>query len=213
MPRLGGLLIEKSASAHDTCILRGMKTMKRTTSNPSLGFSFALTLGLLTAVPAIAQLGVAERAGEALDNAGRSIRRGVETAIERGRAPIIDRQLLTRVFSRVQWDKVLVGSTLDLEVRDEGTVILRGAVLTPEARDRALLLAKDTIGVTRVIDELTVLPPDTDPAITAPAAHAATIRVRPSTARVAPAIEPATVEKPTRAIPYAPSTDDVKITP
>src|SRR4051794_40873916 len=110
----------------------GTESMNRTTSKPSLGFSLSLTLGILTAAPAIAQLGVAERAGEALDNAGRSIRRGVETAIERGRAPIVDRQLLARVFGRVQWDKALIGSTLDLEVRDGGIVILRGSVANAE---------------------------------------------------------------------------------
>jgi hypothetical protein len=179
----------------------------------------SLVLGFLTAAPAIAQLGVAERAGEALDNAGRTIRRGVENAIERGRAPIYDRQLLARVFGRIQWDKTLNGSTLDLEVRDEGTVILRGAVATPEAKDRAILLARDTIGVTQVVDELSVLPParlipgDGAATTPAPASNAATIRVRP--ARTAPATKPAPVVKPSRVVP-APLPDtgeEVIITP
>jgi hypothetical protein len=200
-----------------------METMNRTRSNvpPSLGITLSLALGFLTAAPAIAQLGVAERAGEALDNAGRSIRRGVENAIERGRAPIYDRQLLARVFGRIQWDKTLTGSTLDLEVRDEGIVILRGAVATPEAKDRAVLLARDTIGVTQVIDELSVLPParvipgDGAVPTPAPTTHAATIRVRP--ARVEPATGSAPVVKPARVVPAPPPStgtgDDVIITP
>lgn len=198
--------------------------MDRKASGLPRGFLFALTLGTLTAAPAIAQLGVAERAGEALDNAGRNIRRGVETAIERGRAPIVDRQLLTRVFGRIQWDKTLAGSTLDLEVRDEGTVFLRGAVATPEAKDRAVLLAKDTIGVTQVVDELTILPParviPSDGA--ASSARSATIRIRPGRASTpAPAgttvvtepAAPAASVKPAPAIPLSPPSDGVIITP
>ena len=186
--------------------------MKPSTSKSSLGFSLSLTLGLLTAAPAIGQLGVAERAGAALDNAGRNIRRGVESAIERGRAPIIDRQLLTRVFGRVQWDKTLAGSTIDLEVRDEGTVILRGAVLSQEAKDRAVLLATDTIGVTRVVDEMTILPADGEVIVKPANAQAATIRVKP-TERITPATSPETSNKPARVVPSTPAEDDVKIIP
>lgn len=165
--------------------------MKTTThTKTSAGFSLALTLGLLTAVPALGQLGVAERAGAKLDNAGRNFRRGIETAIERGRAPIIDRQLLTRVFGRVQWDKGLIGSTIDLEVRNEGTVFLRGEVPTPEAKALAVSLATDTIGVTKVVDELSVVSPmEVETSDMPPSA--ATIRVRPS--RVAPVGPAATI--------------------
>jgi hypothetical protein len=54
---------------------------------------------------------------------------------------------------------MLVGSTLELEVQDGGTAIMRGAVPDAAARERAVALARDTVGVTQVVDELTVLPP------------------------------------------------------
>ena len=44
-------------------------------------------------------------------------------------------------------------------MQDGGTTILRGAVPSKAIKDRAVLLARDTVGVTRVVDELTVLPP------------------------------------------------------
>ena len=52
-----------------------------------------------------------------------------------------------------------MGSTLELEVRDGGTAVLRGGVPDEAARRRAVDLAKETVGVTLVVDELTILPP------------------------------------------------------
>jgi osmotically-inducible protein OsmY len=46
----------------------------------------------------------------------------------------------------------------DIEVLDSnGVVTLRGFVHSPEARDRAEALARDTAGVTTVINELDVV--------------------------------------------------------
>jgi len=130
-------------------------------SKLTLGFACALLAGTLIApvVAAGAQEGAAERAGEALDNAGRNIRRGVQNAFARSRASVHEQEVLARVYSRIHWDKMLVGSTLQMEVRDDGTAILRGAVPTKASKDRAVALARDTVGVTQVVDELTVLPP------------------------------------------------------
>jgi hyperosmotically inducible periplasmic protein len=150
------------------------------TSKLALGFSSALlaTALIAPAITVYAQQGVGEQAGEALDNAGRNIKRGVQNAFARSRATVHEQEVLARVYSRIHWDKMLVGSTLELEVRDDGTALLRGAVPTKAARERAVLLARDTVGVNKVVDELTVLPPPrviVAPPVTTEPAPAATI--------------------------------------
>jgi hyperosmotically inducible protein len=132
-------------------------------------FSTKLALGLAAplitaallapACVAKAQQGAAERVGQGLDSAGRNIRRGVQTAFPRARAMVHEQEVLSRVYSRLHWDKVLVGSTLEIEVRDNGVAVLRGAVVDDAARRRAVNLTTDTVGVAQVIDELTVVAP------------------------------------------------------
>ncbi len=134
-------------------------TMKRW-ARRVLGVTAPIVLALLftrTCV-VLAQEGVAQRAGEALDNAGRNIRRGVQTAFPRARMAVHEQQVLTRVYSRLHWDKALVGSALEVEVFADGTTALRGAVPDEATRKRASVLTRDTVGVTRVVDELVVAP-------------------------------------------------------
>ncbi len=131
------------------------------TTKISLRFSSTL-LAIAVAAPAcvaLGQGGVAERAGQALDDVGREIRRGVHNAFARTRAVVHDQEVIARVYSRIHWDKTLVGSVLELEVRDGGTTILRGSVPDAAAKRRAVTLARDTVGVTHVVDELAVLSP------------------------------------------------------
>ena len=127
--------------------------------------SHAAAILLATAAISVicrAQEGPAERAGQALDKAGKQIRRGVENAVVRGQASLQEADLLARVYSRIHWDKALFKSTLELEVRADGTAILRGAVVDATAKKRAVELAKTTVGINAVVDELVV--PRTAPA-------------------------------------------------
>jgi len=130
-------------------------------SKLAVGLTSAFFVAGLAGLPAVttAQQGAVQRAGEAIDNAGRSIRRGVERAFARTRASVHEQELITRVYSRLHWDKLLVGSALELEARDDGAVFLRGTVPDAEAKKRAVVLARDTVGVNQVIDELAVSPP------------------------------------------------------
>lgn len=100
--------------------------------------------------------GVLNRAGEALDNAGRNIRQGVENAVARGEISAHERNLLGLVGARIRGDKRLVGSAVQMEVRADGSVILRGSVASTEARAVAAELVENTVGVTTVVDELAV---------------------------------------------------------
>jgi hyperosmotically inducible protein len=119
-----------------------------------------------------AQQGAAGKAGEKLDEAGRVIKRGLQNAGEtvregfaKTREAVHGMGVESRVYGRLHWDKALNASSLDLVVRD-GIVTLRGAVPDTAAKEKAVALTRDTVGVTLVIDQLTVLPPPrTVPAI------------------------------------------------
>jgi hyperosmotically inducible periplasmic protein len=120
------------------------------------------------------QDGVAAKAGEKLDEVGRAIRRGIENAEEsvrdginktgatvregftKTRESVQGMGVLSRVYSRLHWDKSLHSSTLFVKA-EAGAVTLRGSVPDETAKAKAVDLAKDTVGVTHVIDQLTVL--------------------------------------------------------
>src|SRR3954462_6808731 len=117
--------------------------------------TFSLVALTLTSVT-VAQDGPLRRAGQALDGAGKNIRSRVESEVARGQAIANERNLPGRVPRRIEWDKPLVGSALQLEVRPEGTVIVRGSVASEAARLRALDIVENTVGVTNVVDGVAV---------------------------------------------------------
>ena len=106
---------------------------------------------------AFAQDGPIERAGQALDNAGKNIRYRVESEIARGQITVQEREILSHVMRRIEWDKRFVGSALQFEARTGGTLILRGSVLNDSVKQSAVDLVANTIGVTTVVDELAVV--------------------------------------------------------
>jgi hypothetical protein len=59
-----------------------------------------------------------------------------------------------RVYARLHWDKTLTGSQIDVNAQEGGVIVLRGTVPNEAAKQRALELARDTVGVSRVTDEL-----------------------------------------------------------
>jgi osmotically-inducible protein OsmY len=63
-----------------------------------------------------------------------------------------------RVYGRLHWDKGLQGANLDIDVRGNQIVVLTGSVPSEEAKRKAEVLASETIGVNRVVNELAVAP-------------------------------------------------------
>lgn len=123
---------------------------------PGKNFLAIATVTIATASAALAQ-GPVQRAGQAIDGAGKSIRRGVESAVARGQTTAQERQVLQAITQRVNNDKRLVGSTIALLVEPGGVAVLRGSVRTPLARSLAVELVDNTVGVTSVVDELAVV--------------------------------------------------------
>ena len=106
--------------------------------------------------------GAAAKAGEKLDEVGRKIKKGLEKAedavregFHKTRDSVHSMGVMSRVYGRLHWDKALHASTLTVKVED-GVVTLRGAVPTQAAKAKAVTLAAETVGVSRVIDELTI---------------------------------------------------------
>lgn len=116
----------------------------------------AALLAAAALTSAVQAQGPVQRAGQAIDNAGKNIRRGVEKAVVRGQITSQERDILGRVSQRLTFDKQMVGSALQLTVRPDGAVVLQGSVADEAAKARAVDLAQSTLGVTSVVDELAV---------------------------------------------------------
>jgi osmotically-inducible protein OsmY len=108
--------------------------------------------------------GSGQKAGEKLDEAGRSIKKGIRDARDairdqfaRAREAVHNMNIESRVYGRLHWDKALTTSTLDLDVKG-GVVTLRGTVPDAKAKLKAVELAVDTEGVDKVIDQLAIQP-------------------------------------------------------
>jgi osmotically-inducible protein OsmY len=112
----------------------------------------------------IAQDGVAAKAGQALDDLGRGLRRGFteigdtfRTKFEAVRADVQRMGVQPRVYSRLHWDRALYTAKIEVHVMRDGSVLLRGIVPDEAARKRAVELTKNTVDVNGVIDELVPL--------------------------------------------------------
>jgi hyperosmotically inducible protein len=168
----------------------------------------ALALAFFSAVSRAQQPGgVAEQAGEKLDEIGRAIRDGFEKAGEtvvgginktgetvrdgllRARDSVQGMGVYSRVYSRIHWDKTLHAANIALRA-DGGVVTLRGIVVDEAAKAKATTIAGETVGVTRVINQLTVVHPseDAEPA-PAPARRSSRPAHRPSSRDVQTEVE------------------------
>lgn len=119
---------------------------------------------LLTAVDAPARAqerGPGQKIGGALDEAGKAVRRGamevgdnVREGYAKAKASVNAMGVESRVYGRLKWDKALVGSAIDVTVAKDGTTTLTGSVLDAEGKLKAVKVAGETVGVTRVLDQL-----------------------------------------------------------
>lgn len=118
----------------------------------------AAALSCLAAAPPVEPPGADVRVVEP-ERTGPTIVQGVREQLNRARGSVHAMSVQSRIYSRLHWDKALNGSDLILEVDRDGIATLRGAVPTAPAKLRAVQLTSETVGVNRVVDGLTVLPP------------------------------------------------------
>lgn len=113
-------------------------------------------LASLTAAPPAYSQGFGERLGAQLDRGIDRLSEEFKEGWDSLRKAVDKMGVQGRVYSRLRWDKAFVNSAIDVDVKDDSSVVLRGRVDTVEARKRAVQLANDTVGVEQVLDELTV---------------------------------------------------------
>ena len=123
-----------------------------------------LVLGVFTCAGFAQQQGVVEAVGEKLDNVGRGIRREAQVVSEavRKRFDTVRGEVQgmgthSRVYSRLHWDRTLNGSRIEVHMLRNGVVLLRGTVPDQAAKEHAMELARDTVGVNELFDELVPL--------------------------------------------------------
>ena len=115
-------------------------------------------LSAMVAVQAPADDGVGEKIGKKIDRSVNSIISGVQKEWAQMRQSIEKMGVQARVYGRLHWDKALESATLDIETREGHVIVLKGRVADLEAKQKAVQLASDTVGVSGVVDELSIAP-------------------------------------------------------
>jgi hypothetical protein len=123
-----------------------------------------------------------KKVGEKLDDLGRTIKKGLQDAghtireqFAKTRAAVHNMDLAARIYGRLHWDKCLNTSVVDLEIKDD-VVTLRGTVPDAKARTKAVELARDTVGVSEVNDQLVIAAPQRISPASSPGASAGQAR-------------------------------------
>jgi osmotically-inducible protein OsmY len=97
----------------------------------------------------------AREAADAARDAGREAARETGQAVGRAGELIEDAAVTTAVKTKFLADQTIKGLQIDVDTRD-GIVTLNGTVSTKAEADRAVLVASDTDGVKRVVNNLRV---------------------------------------------------------
>jgi osmotically-inducible protein OsmY len=96
-----------------------------------------------------------EKATNAVTDTAKKGATATKNAVSKTGEAITDEWIVTRIRTNVANDKALNGHAIDVDV-DDRVVTLTGTVPTAAARIKALAVAKDVEGVTRVVDKLKI---------------------------------------------------------
>ena len=102
------------------------------------------------------QPGTATQIGEKIDRGLTQIGTELSQAWAEARKSVEKMGVQGRVYGRLHWDKALEGAKFEISVRDNQVVVLSGNVANAAAKEKAEQLASDTVGVSSVVNELTV---------------------------------------------------------
>ena len=105
---------------------------------------------------------VADKVKATLDSAAQSIKKEARSAADavkeqyhRARESVHGLSEHGRVYARLHWDKHLQGAKIEITVKGS-VATLNGTVPDAKAKAKALELTRDTVGITDVVDHLTV---------------------------------------------------------
>lgn len=125
------------------------------------GCLFGCLLSGLLALQLSAEDGVGQKVGKKIDQGVNRITNELREDWAAARRSVEKMGVQSRVYGRLHWDKALQDAAFEVEARSEKTIVLKGSVPSSAAKLKAVQLARDTVGVTEVIDELTVALPST----------------------------------------------------
>ena len=74
----------------------------------------------------------------------------------------------SRIYGRLHWDKALNDASIDLSGGEAGVFTLTGTVADARAKVKAVELTMETVGVTKVIDQLAIRPTPVESPRTSP---------------------------------------------
>jgi hyperosmotically inducible periplasmic protein len=112
--------------------------------------------------------GTGQKVGEKLDGVVQDIKGGLRKAgnavkeeFSKAKTAVNNMGVESRVYGRIHWDKALNDASIELASTDDGVITLKGSVADAKAKTKAVELAKETVGVTKVVDQLAVRPAST----------------------------------------------------
>lgn len=130
-----------------------------------IGAGTASAVLFVGSMSVVAQQGTAEKIGQKLDKVGQDLKRGVSNVADDLRAQFSKTRdsvhgwgVESRVYGRLHWDSALNGSVLETHVDRAGVATLVGQVPDAAAKAKAVALTRDTVGVTKVVDQLSIAP-------------------------------------------------------
>ena len=103
----------------------------------------------------VATSGQSDSTRDRAREAGAKIGDAVGDTADRARDALQEGGITAKVKSKISLDDTLEGAEISVST-DNDVVTLKGDVLTGAQRQRAIQLARETDGVARVVDELTV---------------------------------------------------------
>ena len=127
------------------------------------------------------QSGVGVRVGESVDRGLTNIGQRLRKTWADFRRSVDELSVQGRVYGRFHWDKAIGSAPIEISVQNENIVTLSGSVPSETARQVAVALANNTVGVGQVIDKLTVVPTTTLPTTTT---------AEPTSSTTTPAVPP-----------------------
>jgi osmotically-inducible protein OsmY len=120
--------------------------------------------------PPVSNPGVAERIGESVDRGLNTLGQKLRKTWAEIRQSVDELTVQGRVYGRLHWDKSLEKSPIEITAENESTIVLSGTVPDEAARTNAVTLAQSTVGVAKVVDNLTVRAPTVNPQLPPPPA-------------------------------------------
>jgi hyperosmotically inducible protein len=99
--------------------------------------------------------GEAREAGQEAREAGAEVREETAQAADATRRAIADGALTSKIKAKMALDDTVSALSIDVDT-DNGMVTLTGRINSEAERQRALALARETKGVTQVVDRLAI---------------------------------------------------------